>query len=45
MDPLSPVKNDIRHVERKELYTDFGRRMEYLQTFLSFTDGRFKQAV
>ncbi|KAE8149838.1 Protoglobin-domain-containing protein [Aspergillus avenaceus] len=38
MDPVSPVKSDIRRATRKELYTDFGKRMEYLHAFLDFTD-------
>ncbi|RAL00016.1 uncharacterized protein BO80DRAFT_112188 [Aspergillus ibericus CBS 121593] len=38
MDPLSPVQDDIRRVTRKELYTDFGKRMEFLRAFLDFTD-------
>ncbi|BAE57384.1 unnamed protein product [Aspergillus oryzae RIB40] len=38
MDPVAPVQEDIRRVGRKELYTDFGKRMEYIKTFLDFTD-------
>ncbi|KAE8375008.1 Protoglobin-domain-containing protein [Aspergillus bertholletiae] len=38
MDPVAPVKEDIRRVGRKELYTDFGKRMEYIKTYLDFTD-------
>ncbi|KAB8213232.1 Protoglobin-domain-containing protein [Aspergillus novoparasiticus] len=38
MDPVAPYQEDIRRVSRKELYTDFGKRMEYIKTFLDFTD-------
>ncbi|PWY66724.1 hypothetical protein BO70DRAFT_345649 [Aspergillus heteromorphus CBS 117.55] len=29
---------DIRKAERKDLYTDFGKRIEFLQAFLNFTE-------
>lgn len=29
----------IRHATREELYTSFGKRMEYLKAFVGFTDG------
>lgn len=45
MDPVAPVQEDIRRVGRKELYTDFGKRMEYIKTFLDFTDGTFDLAA
>ncbi|PYH91148.1 hypothetical protein BO71DRAFT_401603 [Aspergillus ellipticus CBS 707.79] len=38
MDPLSPGKDDIRQVGRRELYTDFGKRIEFLKAFLGFTE-------
>lgn len=38
MDPVVPVQEDIRRVGRRELYTDFGKRMEYMKTYLDFTE-------
>lgn len=39
MGSLSPVQDGIKQVTRKELYTDFSKRMDFLRLFLDFTDG------
>ncbi|KAE8353730.1 Protoglobin-domain-containing protein [Aspergillus coremiiformis] len=38
MDSVAPAEEDIKYVGRKELYTDLGKRMKYIQTFVDFTD-------
>lgn len=42
MGSLSPVQDGIKQVTRKELYTDFSKRMDFLRLFLDFTDGMIK---
>ncbi|PYH35318.1 uncharacterized protein BO87DRAFT_424821 [Aspergillus neoniger CBS 115656] len=38
MGSLSPVQDGIKQVTRKELYTDFSKRMDFLRLFLDLTD-------
>ncbi|KAL4895015.1 Protoglobin-domain-containing protein [Aspergillus ambiguus] len=38
MDSSTSMDYNIRHATREELYTSFGKRMEYLKAFVGFTD-------